>query len=190
MKYSNLFIFLGVVVIFGIVFGIESLFTSHTTTSSPTTTQVVATSVATTTPDVALEASSSVVTLVPEAVATPVVKKVTVAKKVVPKNTTTTPSSGTFIKIGQKMLLNGVFVTPLKTAYDSRCPKDVRCIQAGTFDLGVLLESGTLSQNLIITLGKPFVFGNKKVTLVAISPLRTSGKTIGEADYRFNITVK
>lgn len=113
----------------------------------------------------------------------------TTTNKIVPKKIVTVPTSN-YIGIGQRTLINSVYVTPIKVAYDSRCPKDVQCIQAGSLDLGVLLESGSLSQNVIITSGKPFTFAGKVVTLTSILPTKVSTKTIGESEYRFLITVK
>lgn len=113
----------------------------------------------------------------------------TVVSKPVVKTTTKTASNNT-LRIGQKVLLSGVNVTPNKVTYDSRCAKDVQCIQAGTVELGVLLESGNLSQNAIITLGKPFYFAERQVTLTSVTPSKVSTKTIQESEYRFSITVK
>ena len=112
-----------------------------------------------------------------------------VVNKPVVKTTTKTSTNNT-LRIGQRVLLNGVNVTPNKVTYDSRCAKDVQCIQAGTVELGVLLESGSLSQSVIITLGKPFYFAERQVTLTSVTPSKVSTKTIQESEYRFSITVK
>lgn len=94
-----------------------------------------------------------------------------------------------YIRIGQKVTLNDVSITPTKVSYDSRCPKDVKCVQAGSLDLSVLIEKGNLAQTLIVTSGKPVVFGNRTITLTNVLPVRMSTKTILEADYRFVFTV-
>jgi hypothetical protein len=116
----------------------------------------------------------------------------TTTKTSVVKNTNqnnTAPYS-VIAKIGQRTYSNGVYFTLGKTIYDGRCPKDVKCIQVGSVDVGILLESNGLSQNTIITLGKPFLFAGKVVTLVSVSPVKVSTKTILEGDYRFGVTVK
>lgn len=118
----------------------------------------------------------------------PVSTSTTTTKPVI-KNPTPVVTNN-YIKIGQKTFINGIYVTPIKVSYDSRCPKDVQCIQAGSVDLGVLLESGSLSQNVIITSGKPFTFNGKQVTLTNVIPSRLSTKVILESEYRFLITVK
>ncbi len=137
-----------------------------------------------------VETSDSVISTTTNSVidnssSTPVVASV---KPVV--KTTTTTTSGNYIKIGQRVLINGVYVTPSKVTYDSRCAKDVQCIQAGTVELGVLLESGSLSQSPIITLSKPFYFAERQVTLTSVTPSKLSTKVLKESDYRFAITVK
>lgn len=111
--------------------------------------------------------------------------------KPVVKNPTPAPVPvNSYSTIGNRKLINGVFVTPMHVTYDGRCPVDVKCIQAGTVDLGVLLQNGNTSQNLILTLGKPVIFVGKEITLARVSPDKYSKKVINESDYRFLITVK
>lgn len=109
----------------------------------------------------------------------PIQKPVTVNRNIATNN---------YIKIGQRVFLQGVYVTPLKVMYDNRCPKDVACIQAGNVELGVLLEKDATSQNMIITSGRPILFMSQTITLVSVSPSKMSNKTIQEGDYRFLIT--
>lgn len=106
------------------------------------------------------------------------------------KTPSTITLSTNYLKIGERTVIKGVYITPSKVVYDSRCPKDVQCIQAGSVDLGVLLENGTSSQNVIITLGKEFTFAGKILTLTEVYPSKIAGKTIKESEYRFLITVK
>lgn len=95
-----------------------------------------------------------------------------------------------YIKIGQRTSLGGIFVTPVKVEYDNRCPKDVRCIQAGTLDLGLTLEgTANISQNLILGLGKSVTFDNKIVTLVDATPVPYAGKKIDQSQYRFLVKI-
>lgn len=178
MKYIQYVIFLIVV----LVFVVEGYFLQRNKTASVTenvdTSNV---SVVATTTD-AVDTATTATTSVPNVV-------VPVTKPVVKKPAVTTPAI-TYSKIGQQLLIGGVFVTPLHVTYDGRCPVDVKCIQAGTVDLGILLQSGNLSQNFILSLGKSVVFAGKTVTFTSVSPKKVSTKTIGEAEYRFVITVK
>ncbi|MCF7843820.1 hypothetical protein K9M47_02905 [Candidatus Gracilibacteria bacterium] len=116
--------------------------------------------------------------------------------KVVPKKETTvtpaTPVAQTdnYIKLGQRSLLNDIYVTPTKVTYDNRCPVDVQCIQAGTTEVGVLFERGSLSQNIIIALGKSIVFDGKTITLTDVKPNKVSTKSLYDTDYRFLVSVE
>lgn len=130
--------------------------------------------------------------VVDESVNTAVNTKKEVVKVSVPTKTTTAApvsvNTNNYIKIGERVNINGVYVTPSKVTYDSRCPINVKCVQAGTVELGVVLESGSQSQNVILVLDKSFLFNGKNVTLTSVSPSKT--QTIYESDYRFLITVK
>lgn len=110
--------------------------------------------------------------------------------KPTPAPTQTTTTNSNYISIGQRVLLNGIYVTPVQVTYDSRCPVDVQCIQAGTVELGVLLENGGNTQNVIISLAKPFAFDGKTVTLTNVSPAKVSTKVITASEYKFLITVR
>lgn len=143
-----------------------------------------------TTTDITTDSSTNNVPQVNTAVKNTVKKPNTTNTTNTTKSTTKTATTINYIKIGQKTLMGGVYITPTKVTYDSRCPVDVKCVQAGTVELGVLLVSGNQSQNVIIVLGKPFAFDNKQITLNSVAPAKYSGKTIQEADYKFNISIK
>lgn len=114
------------------------------------------------------------------------VKKPTVK----PSATTTVATTNYAIGINERKLMGGIFVSPLHVTLDSRCPTDVKCIQAGTVDVNVLLQNGNISQNYILSVGKPLTFTGKQVTLVEVRPTRLSTKSITDADYTFVFTVK
>ncbi len=110
------------------------------------------------------------------------------ANKTTTKSTSQTYTSN-YTKIGQRTLINGIYITPVKVSYDGRCPIDVKCIQAGTVDLAVIFENGT-TQNTIITLNRPTTFSGKIISLTNITPNKVSTKVINDSDYRFLISVK
>ncbi len=166
MKNNNLIIGVGVVILVVVAY---FLGTKNNTTQTEVSGSVVSNTTDSTSTSTAVIKNTNV---------KPVVK------------TTTTTTSSNYIKIDQRVLLSGVYVTPSKVTYDSRCAKDVQCIQAGTVELGVLLESGSLSQSVIITLGKPFYFAERQVTLTSVTPSKLSTKVLKDSDYRFSITVK
>lgn len=111
------------------------------------------------------------------------------AVKPVVNTPVSTVASG-YLKIGQRKLISGVFVTPIHLTLDSRCPTDVKCIQAGTADINTLVQKGNVSQNVILSLNKTVAFSGKQITLTSVTPRKLSTQTIAESDYEFLITVK
>lgn len=99
-------------------------------------------------------------------------------------------STDTKVKIGGKVLNNGIFITPLEVLSDSRCPVDVKCIQAGTVTLKAKLQLGTNSEEKTLTLGKSVSFGGKLVGLVTVTPVTHSKQTISPSDYEFEFSVR
>jgi len=96
----------------------------------------------------------------------------------------------TTAKINQKILNNGVYITPLKVVEDSRCPSDAACLIAGTVKISVKLEIGTKTETATLELDKAFISSNKTITLTNVSPDTLSTKTIAEKDYIFTFLVK
>lgn len=99
------------------------------------------------------------------------------------------PKSNT-ATLGQKILYQGVYITPLEVLEDSRCPGDVQCIQAGTVRLRTVLEKGGETETTILTLGAPIRFENSEVILSDVLPYPISTRTIKNTDYRFTFSVK
>lgn len=96
----------------------------------------------------------------------------------------------TKVKIGDKVLNNGIFITPIEVSSDSRCPVDVKCIQAGTVTLKVKLQLGTNSEEKTLTLGKSVSFGGRLITLVLVTPAPHSKQVISPSDYEFEFSVR
>lgn len=96
---------------------------------------------------------------------------------------------GTVAALNQKILNNGILITPLTVVTDSRCPSDVVCISAGEVSLKVLLEKGTTRSEIVMKSQTPVVFGDTKVSLTAVTPENNSKKTFSKDDYRFTFLV-
>lgn len=96
---------------------------------------------------------------------------------------------GTVAALNQKILNNGILITPLSVISDSRCPSDVVCISAGEVSLKVLLEKGTTRSEIVMKSQTPLVFGDAKVSLTTVTPLNNSKKTFSKDDYRFTFLV-
>ena len=97
---------------------------------------------------------------------------------------------GTTASLNQRILSNGVYITPVKVESDSRCPIDVRCIWAGEVTLKVKLEKGGTSKEVTIKQDVPFAFQGSEVSLVGVSPENEAGKPFTQEAYRFTFKVK
>ena len=97
---------------------------------------------------------------------------------------------GTTVSLNQRILNNGVYITPLKVLSDSRCPIDVECIWAGEVTLKVKLEKGGVSKEVTLKQNTPFVFQGSEVSLVGVSPGNETGKPFTQEAYRFTFRVK
>lgn len=111
-------------------------------------------------------------------------------------NATSTPGdgglptpSGSVVALGQRILNNGVYITPLEVLEDSRCPVDVQCIQAGTVRLRTDLTNVSTRQTVILTLNNPTTFAGQTVVLKNVFPAHHSKLEIKPSDYRFEISV-
>ncbi len=96
---------------------------------------------------------------------------------------------GTTAALNQKILNNGVYITPLEVVSDSRCPVDVTCIQAGEVALKVLLAKGTASKEVTLKSDVPLVFENSPIMLTGVTPANNSKKSFAKEDYRFTFRV-
>lgn len=91
--------------------------------------------------------------------------------------------------IKQRILNGDVYITPLIVILDSRCPKNVLCVSAGTVILNAKLEKLGETKTVDFTLGAPVFFAGKKIMLDAVIPARSSVKPIPNLDYRFTFSV-
>ncbi len=92
--------------------------------------------------------------------------------------------------INQRILNNGMYITPLKVTEDSRCPSDAACVWAGIIKLLVKLEVGGKTEEVTISLDSPIIFNGKQITLVDASPLKSLQGQIVEKDYVFTFRVE
>lgn len=106
---------------------------------------------------------------------------------------TSTPSTSkqTFLQtgIGQEVSGLDVNILPTDIVEDSRCPYDVQCIQAGTVRVRATVTSGLGTSTSIFALDTPFTTEAETITLIAVTPIKESGKTIANTDYRFTFKV-
>lgn len=75
-----------------------------------------------------------------------------------------------FASLGQKILNEGVFITPLQVISDSRCPKDVVCIWAGEVSVKVRLEKGGVTKEVTLKESGSFNFEGSQISLMSVTP--------------------
>lgn len=104
---------------------------------------------------------------------------------------TTTSSTGTKsngVAIGSSVTLQSTTIKVTGPVDDSRCPKDVQCVWAGTVGVHVSINASSKDTNLI--LNQPQTVGNAVIMLVGVTPgTRLSTQTIAQSDYRLTFTV-
>ena len=105
------------------------------------------------------------------------------------------PPEGTTAKeqemsFGQKKYFGGISIELMKLTGDSRCPKDVTCIQKGhvTVSLGIRQDDELLMKDLSED-GPPIIFEGYTVSITKVIPDKLASKEITAKDYRITIKV-
>lgn len=91
----------------------------------------------------------------------------------------------TVAALNQKILNEGIFITPLEVVSDSRCPIDVTCIWAGEVSVKVKLEKGSTTTEVVLKEGGSTTFEGISVFLVSVAPANNSKNPLKKEDYRF-----
>ncbi len=86
--------------------------------------------------------------------------------------------------LGSTIVAGAMRITPIAVIEDSRCPAKTQCIWAGRVVVRVTISSLTAKLTREMTIGQPVSIGGKDVTLVAVSPGKTTTPT-KPAAYRF-----
>lgn len=109
----------------------------------------------------------------------------------VPEDTAT--STEFQIKIGEKEIFGKLSVAIFALLEDSRCPKDVVCIQAGRATAGLNIEEigeNTPFLSKEVAIGDSVDFGGYKVTLQDILPYPISTQKTPDDEYIFKIKLE
>lgn len=88
-------------------------------------------------------------------------------------------------RIGQAVTRSGLTVMPLGVLEDSRCPKGVACIQAGTVRIAAEIGGNRTE----LTLDRPAVVARHTVTLVEAYPARLKDIAFFPDEYRFGFRI-
>lgn len=91
--------------------------------------------------------------------------------------------------LGERVYVDGPYVTPLKILEDSRCPVDVHCVWAGRLKLSIKIDLGARSETREIATDQPIQVADGQLALVEVQPDRMAGDDTREpAPYRFGFT--
>jgi hypothetical protein len=93
------------------------------------------------------------------------------------------------VRMGETAQLGGSTVTPVSVEEDSRCPRDVQCIQAGTVRVQVRLHNGTETRTSSVGLRAPIQLDAGWLHLASVCPPRISTAALSAADYRFTFVM-
>lgn len=93
------------------------------------------------------------------------------------------------VNINEKILNNGVYITPLQVISDSRCLTDVVCVWAGEILVKIKLEKDGIINAVELKEGGNASIGGSTVTLENVFPENKSTVSIQAKDYKFTFKV-
>lgn len=94
---------------------------------------------------------------------------------------------GSDVALGQRAMVDGPVVQPVKVLEDSRCPMNARCIWAGRVRLQMVWIRGNgEKQPFEVTLGEPVQLADGQFTLESVRPEKRTDVTLKPSDYRFS----
>lgn len=91
--------------------------------------------------------------------------------------------------IANRSELGSRAITPLEIIEDSRCPANVRCIQAGTVRLKVSLQERRVNSEATLGLEQPARLEGAWLHLVEVCPPRVVPNRLSPLSYRFTFAI-
>ncbi len=96
-------------------------------------------------------------------------------------------ADGSNVALGQRAMVDGPIVQPVKILEDSRCPMNARCVWAGRVRLQMVWIRGNgEKQPFEVTLGEPAQLADGQFTLESVRPEKMTNVTLKPEDYRFS----
>ena len=95
---------------------------------------------------------------------------------------------GALVPLLQPVQLGRVVLTPMRVTEDSRCPRDVQCVQAGGVVVETRIDGPGWRQTQPLVLGEPHTVRDVRVTLTEVAPAMRTDPRITSADYRFRFS--
>src|SRR5690606_19131499 len=71
-------------------------------------------------------------------------------------------------ELGERVYVDGPYVTPLAVLEDSRCPMNARCVWAGRVRLSIRVDLGSRSETREIASDKPIQVADGALSLVEV----------------------
>src|SRR5690606_37430506 len=91
--------------------------------------------------------------------------------------------------LGERIYVDGPYVTPLAVLEDSRCPMNARCVWAGRVRLSIRIDLGNGSEMREIASDEPIQVADGSLSLVEVRPDRMAGEGAPPpSPYRFGFT--
>jgi hypothetical protein len=91
--------------------------------------------------------------------------------------------------LGERVYVDGPYVTPLEVLEDSRCPMNARCVWAGRTRLTVKIDLGSRSETREISSEQPIQVADGQLSLVEVQPdLMAGEQPTPQKPYRFGFT--
>lgn len=87
--------------------------------------------------------------------------------------------------LGERVFVDGPWVTPLAVLEDSRCPMNARCVWAGRTRLSVRIDLGARSETREIGSDAPIEVADGQLSLVEVQPDLMAGEQAPAPAYRF-----
>ena len=112
-------------------------------------------------------------------------KEVSLLRQSVSSSVKKVPANGDVaLMVGEVASFDGLLLTFDELTQDSRCPVDVKCIQAGTVTARVNLKSGEKVEETDLVSDKViYRFSNYAITVVRAAPVRHSDVEIDPKNY-------
>jgi hypothetical protein len=91
--------------------------------------------------------------------------------------------------LGERVYVDGPYVTPVAVLEDSRCPMNARCVWAGRTRLTVKIDLGSRSETREISSEQPIQVADGQLSLVEVQPdLMAGEQPTPQKPYRFGFT--
>ncbi|MES2470799.1 MAG: hypothetical protein V4526_01030 [Patescibacteria group bacterium] len=104
-------------------------------------------------------------------------------------STRAVPFGKVTLSLGETAQFQGLALTPVSIAEDSRCAQGLQCIWAGTVRLNIRVASGMGTSNEIVSLGGAITTESETIALTAVEPYPVKETTISPGSYRFVFNV-